>query len=66
MRCMEPLLAELSSDSVGRLDIEAADAIADPRLHPALLKLKSWWSGDDPLDMKLLETALLSCGPKDR
>jgi HEAT repeat protein len=62
-RVMEPLLRELLSDGVGRLAVEAAEASGDPRLHPALVKLKTWWATDGA-DAQLLEDALASCAPR--
>jgi len=56
-RVIEPLLKELTSDSVGKLAVEAAKEIADSRLLPALLSLKEWWD----VDKELLDEAILAC-----
>ena len=61
-RVLEPLIRELDSDSVGRLAVEAAEAIGDPRLYPALASLKSRWGPNGP-DAALLEEALAKCRP---
>ena len=57
-RVVESLIRELSSDSVGRLAIEAAKEIADPRLRPVLEELRSWWD----VDPELLEGAIEASG----
>jgi HEAT repeat protein len=62
-RVIEPLILELSSGTAGRLTLEAAEAIADPRLYPALVELKSLCSADAP-NAALLEDALASCAPR--
>jgi hypothetical protein len=59
-RVLESLNRELASDYVGRLAVEAAEAIGDPRLYPALASLKSRWAPDGP-DAKVLEDALAKC-----
>jgi hypothetical protein len=60
---LEPLIRELSSDSVGLLALEAAEAIGDPCLYPTLVSLKSWWATDGK-DAELLEAALAKCSPE--
>jgi hypothetical protein len=50
-------------DTAGRLTLEAAEAIGDPRLYPALVELKSCCPADAPL-AALLEDALASCAPR--
>jgi HEAT repeat protein len=55
-RVRGPLIAEIDSDDVGSLALEAASKLADPRLCPALLKLKADIGGDQEL-----ERALQSC-----
>jgi len=61
-RVLEPLIRELAPDSVGRLALEAVEAIGDPRLYPALAMLKSRWAADSA-DADLLEDALAKCRP---
>lgn len=56
-RVIEPLLKELSSESVGILSVEAASEIGDARLCNSLLKLKDWWD----VDAKLLNEAINNC-----
>lgn len=56
-RVVDPLIQELSSESVLRLAVEAAELIGDPRLLPALMKLKEWLEEDDDL----LERAIHRC-----
>ncbi|BAY20082.1 hypothetical protein NIES21_59520 (plasmid) [Anabaenopsis circularis NIES-21] len=56
-RVISPLIAELESDCVGRLAVEAAKEIGDAKLYPALIKLQQWWD----LDIKLLEEAISNC-----
>jgi HEAT repeat protein len=60
---IEPLIADLSSGNAGRLTLEAAEAIGDPRLYPALVELRSCCSDDSP-NAALLEDALASCAPR--
>jgi HEAT repeat protein len=60
-RVIEPLINELSSDSVGLLALEAAEEASDPRLQPYLLSLKDAWSGDQDRLTGRLEHALQSC-----
>ncbi len=62
-RVIELLISELSSGNAGRLTLEAAEAIGDPRLYPALVELKSCCSTDAP-NAALLEDALSSCAPR--
>jgi hypothetical protein len=62
-RVIEPLIADLSSGNAGRLTLEAAEAIGDARLYPALVELKSCCSTDTP-NAALLEDALASCAPR--
>ena len=58
-RVIEPLLARLSSDEVGTLDVEAAREMGSPRLHHALVELKEWWDVDE----NLLAEAIERCRP---
>ena len=53
-RLIPPLLQELSSNPVGRLAVEAASIVGDPRLYSALIRLRDWWD----LDRDLLESAI--------
>jgi hypothetical protein len=57
-RIIPRLIQELMSDNVGMLAIEAAEAFADDRLYPALLKLQTWWQ-----PVSDLEDALAVCAP---
>lgn len=62
-RVIELLISDLSSGNAGRLTLEAAEAIGDPKLYPALVELKSYCSSDTP-NAALLEDALTSCAPR--
>ncbi|MFB8791503.1 MAG: HEAT repeat domain-containing protein [Potamolinea sp.] len=59
-RVVEPLIKELSSDSVGILAVEAAKEIGDAQLYSALRQLQEWWN----VDKNLLAEAINSCEPK--
>jgi HEAT repeat protein len=59
-RVLPRLIAELMSDDVGNVTIQAAEAMADDRLYPALLHLQTWW---EPT-CSYLEDALFSCKPQ--
>ena len=59
-RILPQLITELMSDEVGKLTIQAAEAMADCRLYPALLHLQTWW---EPT-CTYLEDALLACQPR--
>jgi len=61
-RVIEPLLKQLSLRNVGRLLLEAAEAIGDSRLYPALSSLKP--SEYDGSDAVLLADALAKCRPQ--
>jgi hypothetical protein len=56
------LLNDLTSKSVGRLDVEAAAYLGDVQLVPALQALRRWWD----VDTDLLETAIARSDPKMR
>jgi HEAT repeat protein len=62
-RVIEPLISDLTSGNAGRLTLEAAEAIGDPRLYPVLVELKSYCDTDAP-NAALLEDALASCAPR--
>jgi hypothetical protein len=51
---------------VGLLALEAAEALGDPRLFPALLRLEHDWQGDHDQHVKTLRSALRSCSVIDR
>jgi HEAT repeat protein len=59
-RILPRLIAELMSDDVGTLAIQAAESMADNRLYPALLHLQTWW---EPT-YTYLDDALLACQPQ--
>lgn len=54
---MEATIQFLEEESVGRLAVESAGLLADPRLLPALIALASWWD----VDTELLEAAQKAC-----
>ena len=60
-RLLPALQAELASDCVGRLSVEAASLIGDPSLYPLLVALQGWWDEDG--DRVLLQEALQACRP---
>jgi hypothetical protein len=64
-RARDLLLTVLSgdSDSVWALQIQAATALADPVLHPALEQLSVTWADDEDAFTELLATALKRCHP---
>jgi len=62
-RVLDPLIEELTSESVGLLALEAAEDLGDPRLGPALMLLKERWDGDEDRHVGRLHHALLSCLP---
>lgn len=62
-RVIKLLIWELSSGNAGPFTLEAAEAIGDPRLYPALVELKSCCPTDAP-NAVLLEDALASCAPR--
>jgi hypothetical protein len=57
-RIFSRIMQELMSDRVSMLAIQAAEALADKRLYPALLKLQTWWQ-----PVSDLEDALAACAP---
>lgn len=56
-RAIDPLIEELENESVSVLAVEAALALADARLYPALTALQQWWD----LEPELLASAIASC-----
>ena len=56
-RVFEPLMKELEREDAGPLILEAAEEFADPRLLPALLRLKDLWAESDIY----LENAIEAC-----
>ncbi|MBS1996344.1 MAG: HEAT repeat domain-containing protein [Cyanobacteria bacterium SZAS LIN-2] len=66
-RCQDPrvipsLIKALEQPEVWDLAIEAAAAMADPALFPALTKLRTWWQDGSRPDR--LDIALACCAPK--
>jgi HEAT repeat protein len=57
-RAFERTLELLQSEAVPRLAVDAAQALGDPRLLPALRDLKGWWD----VDTDLLDKAIARCG----
>lgn len=63
-RMVEPLLADLEAGWFGSLSTTAAAEIGDPRLYPALVRLREDWEGDrDDWRYRGLETAIDQCRP---
>ncbi len=65
-RVLEPIILELDSEHVGLLVLEAAEALGDPRLFPALLRLEHDWQGDHDQHVERLRSALRSCSVLER
>jgi HEAT repeat protein len=64
LSALDATIRLLTAESVGRLVVEAAGLLADPRLLPALNDLSSWWD----VDPDLLAASLKACrgaGPSD-
>lgn len=59
-RIVAPLLAELTSDSVDSLMVDAAELIADPALYPALVGMEPWWD----VEPSTLQSAIDRCRPR--
>jgi len=63
-RMVEPLLTDLEAGWFGSLSTEAAAEIGDPRLYPALVRLRKEWEGDkDDWHYRGLEIAIEKCRP---
>lgn len=61
---VEPLLTDLEAGWFGSLSTEAAAEIGDPRLYPALMRLREEWEGDkDDWRYKKLKEAIEKCHP---
>lgn len=56
-RVEEPLEKALQGDTVGELELQAAQALGAPSLLPALLDLRDWWDAED----QALEEAIAAC-----
>jgi hypothetical protein len=61
-RLMERL-ADNPEDTMWLLEVVAAAELADPALHPALLRLSQAWEGDDDEFTSPLASALSRCHP---
>lgn len=57
-RVIDALKAELGSDHVGALAVEAAEALASVELRQHLVNLQRWWD----VDTQLLDRAIVACG----
>jgi HEAT repeat protein len=57
LSAVEPTIRMLAGESVGRLVVEAAGLLADPKLLPALKELGTWWD----IDSDLLGAAVSAC-----
>lgn len=60
-RVVAPLLEVLQSDDVGSLPLEAAAALADPVLLPALQRLNRCWVDQAEWEYRLLQEAIAAC-----
>jgi HEAT repeat protein len=65
-RVLEAIIQELSSEHVGQLALEAADALGDSRLLPALLRLEHDWQGGHESHVETLRDALRCCSVLER
>ncbi len=65
-RVVEPLLAELETGGYESLLFEAAEQIGDPRLYPALIRLREEWEGERGENWlyRQLEDAIAACQPR--
>lgn len=66
-RVMAPLVAELSSDSVGILALEAATSLGAPELYELLLEVKEWIGENEEQDKYfngVLDEAIEACKPR--
>lgn len=64
---VEPLLADLENGYVGSLLTEAASEIADPRLYPALVRVREQWKANKAEWLyRQLEEAIEKCRPVDK
>jgi HEAT repeat protein len=54
---LEATIRLLTGESVGRLAVESAGLLADPRLLPALSDLSAWWD----VDPDLLDASQMAC-----
>lgn len=65
-RARERLLQRLAADDsiVHELELQAAAELADPALHPLLMRLSLEWEGDDDDFMPILDFALARCRPE--
>lgn len=59
-RALEPLIKELSSETVIDMAVEAATEFATPQLEPTLIELAKRWKSDQAL----LRLAIEACSPK--
>lgn len=62
-RVIAPLLELLREDDGGSLPLEAAAALGDPVLLPALHAIQASWSGAHDWPYSLLEEAIAACTP---
>jgi HEAT repeat protein len=63
-RMVEPLLAALEAGCCGRLLLEAAAEISEPRLYPVLLQLRDAWQDNKDYEFfHELEEAIEKCQP---
>jgi HEAT repeat protein len=63
LRVLQPLLNTLESGDVGSLPLEAAIALGNPQLYPALVQLRDQWDREHNWEYEMLEEAITSCMP---
>jgi hypothetical protein len=64
VQLVAPLREALQAGNVGSLPLEAAAALADPLLLPALQQLQMQWQGGQEWPYRLLEEAIVACTPR--
>ncbi|WGL51637.1 HEAT repeat domain-containing protein [Nocardioides sp. BP30] len=63
LAAVEERLGADDTDDIYELELEAAAALADPRLYPLLARLEEAWEGDDDELKRPLALALARCHP---
>lgn len=64
-RVPEELLAALDAGALSSIHLKIASDLADPRLHPALVRLRDSWIGPRDWLYNALEEAIQRCNPNE-
>jgi len=64
-RVLEELLAALNAGALSSIHLEIASDLADPRLHPALVRLRDSWAGSRDWLYNAVEEAIQRCSPNE-